>query len=256
MLEMNLDKRFDGKVIVVTGSSRGIGKAVALKFAKRGARIVINSRSSIFAGSDTVEQIRRMGGEAIYIQADLEEPEHARRLIQESCDKLGAIDILVNNAGRTVSMPFLKTSKEHWLGQLEANLLTTVFCSLEAVKMMKERGSGKIINTASVRGIEHMGRARVMAYSAAKAAVINFTKTLAKELAPDITVNAVAPGFVRTSYMDSVPEELQKQWLDSTPAGRFVTVDEVADAYVYLATAEIVTGEILVVDGGLTLKVA
>lgn len=197
------------KVVVVTGSSSGIGKAVALNFARAGARVVVNSKTNVAGGQDTVDEIMKSQGEAIYIQADLTDPENVRKLFEQVYSKFGTVDILINNAGRSVGMPFLESTKEHWLAQLQVNFISTVLCCIEAAKKMKEQGSGRIINTASVRGLGHTGRPGIMAYSAAKAAVINFTKTLAKELAPDISVNAVAPGFVDTPYMDTISAELK-----------------------------------------------
>ncbi len=243
-------------VVVVTGSSSGIGKAVALNFAKAGARVVVNSKMNVAGGQDTVDEITRARGKATYIQADLTNPESVKNLFDQVYSVYATVDILINNAGRTVGMPFLESTKEHWLEQIEVNFISTVLCSIEAARKMKKQGYGKIINTASVRGLGHTGRPGIMAYSAAKAAVINFTKTLAKELAPDVTVNAVAPGFVDTPYMNTVSAELKEQWLSNIPLKRFISTNEIADAYLYLARSDIVTGEILIADAGFTLKIA
>lgn len=244
------------KVAVVTGSSTGIGRAVAIKFAEHGAKLVVNSKTSVSGGQAVVEEIKKLGREAIYLQADVTQPEQVENLFRQTLAAFGRVDILVNNAGVAGGMPFLESTKEHWLQALEANFLTAVLCSREAAKIMIEQGGGKIINTSSVRGIGHTGREGIMGYSAGKAAMINFTKTLAKELAPSITVNTVAPGFVHTAYMDRVSEEMKANWLQHIPLKRFIMPEEIAEAFLFLASSDIVTGEVLVADGGFTLKIA
>lgn len=246
----------DGKVAIVTGSSKGIGRAVALKFAENGARVVINSRSSIIEGQKVVDEIKKLGGDAVYIQANVEDPNDIKTLFSKTMDICERLDILVNNAGSSISKPFLETDENYWFSVLHNNFISAVLCSIEAARIMKAQGSGKIINTSSIRGLEHSGRPGNMAYCAAKAAINNFTKNLAKELAPNITVNAVAPGFVNTSYLDRATEEMKKGWLSQTLINRFIEPCEIADAYLYLASTNIVTGEILVADGGFNLKLA
>jgi 3-oxoacyl-[acyl-carrier protein] reductase len=244
-----------GKIALVTGSSKGIGKAVALKFAENGARVVINSRSSIEEGQKVVEEIKKLGGDAVYIQANVEDPGEIKTLFSKTMDEYGRLDILVNNAGASASRPFLETDENYWVSVLKNNFLSAVYCSIEAARIMKAQGSGKIINTSSIRGFEHSGRPGNMAYCAAKAAINSFTKNLAKELAPNITVNAVAPGFVSTPYVDGAPEGVKKAWLSETLIKRFIEPGEIADAYLYLASTNVVTGEILVADGGFNLKI-
>ena len=243
-----------GKVAVITGSSSNIGRAIALRFGKEGAKIVVNSKSHPQEGKSVVNELKSLGAEAIYVQADVSEETGAKKLIDAAVEKFGTVDVLVNNAGRTTGLPFFEITKENLLDQFNNNFFCTVLCSKEAAKVMKEKGKGKIINTASIRGISHTGREGIMAYSAAKAAVINFTKTLAKELAPNITVNAVAPGFVITPNYDSLSEEIKKQFIEGTLIKRWIQPDEMADAYLFLATSDIVTGQVIVVDGGFTLK--
>jgi 3-oxoacyl-[acyl-carrier protein] reductase len=246
--------RFKDKVVIITGSSSGIGKATAIKFAGEGAKIVVNCRSNIGGAQEVVEEIKRPGGQVIFVRADVAEPGQVKELFAETLRAFGTVDILINNAGSAVGKPFLETTKEDWIEAFDDNFFGTVLCSQQAAIIMLEKGAGKIINTASIRGIGHTGREGIMAYSAAKAAVINFTKTLAKELAPDVTVNAVAPGFVYTPNYDSMPEELKAEFISGTPIKRFLDVDEIADAFLYLASTDAVTGEVLVVDGGFTLK--
>lgn len=244
------------KIVIITGSSSGIGRATALKFAQAGADVVVNSRSNVAGGQEVVEAIEKLGQRAIYVQADLAEPDQVKALFETTLSTFGTVDILINNAGVSVGKPFLDTTKEFWLKAFNDNFFGAVLCSQEAARIMLKKGKGKIINTSSVRGIGHTGREGIMAYSAAKAALINFTKTLAKELAPNITVNAVAPGFVYTPNYDNFPQELKEAFIIATPLKRFIQVDEVADAFMYLASTDVVTGEVLVVDGGFTLKLS
>lgn len=246
----------ENKVVVITGSASGIGQAAALKFAKAGAKIVVNARSNVAGGESVVREIEQLGSEAIFVQGDLSDPDTVKSLFDTTLKTFGTVDILINNAGVASGMPFLETSKEYWVDAFNHNFFSAVLCAQEAAKIMLEKGEGKIINTSSVRGIAHSGREGLMAYSAAKAALINFTKTLAKDLAPNITVNAVAPGFVYTPNYDNFPQELKDAFMAATPIHRFIRVDDIADAFLYLATANSVTGEVLVVDGGFTLKLA
>jgi 3-oxoacyl-[acyl-carrier protein] reductase len=246
--------KFDSATVLITGSSDNIGRAIALKFASEGANIIVNAKSNITGGKQVAEEIKAMGRQVIFIQADVSEPEQVEHLFNQSIKTFGKIDILINNAGSVIQMPVLESNKDHWMQVFNNNLFGSVLCSITAAKHMRKNGSGKIINTASIRGIEHAGRTGIMAYSAAKAALINFTKTLAKELAPQILVNAVAPGFTLTNAFDSVPESTKKQWINETFIKRWLNVDEVADAFVYLAGANGITGEVLVIDGGWTLK--
>ncbi|MEV8544370.1 SDR family oxidoreductase [Streptomyces sp. NPDC051572] len=246
--------RLAGQVAVITGSSRGIGSAVALAFARRGARVVVNSRSDTDAGRSLVQSINGCGGQALYVQADVSEQGDVERLFAAAEDVFGPVDILVNNAGLTESVPILESTKDHWLRMLNLNLLSTVLCSVHAGRRMTERGTGAIINTSSIRGLDATGREGVMAYSVAKAGVNSFTRTLAKELAPVVRVNAVVPGFVATSYMGRVDDELKESWLDEIPLRQFIAPDDLAEAYVFLAEAPYLTGTLLNADAGFTLR--
>jgi 3-oxoacyl-[acyl-carrier protein] reductase len=245
----------ENKVVVVTGSSSGIGKAVAEAFAKQGAKVVINSKSNKEGGDSVANGIISNGGDAIHIQSDLSNAENVSVFFQKIVAHYKTVDILINNAGRTVPQSFDVTSKQHWLDAIDDNLIPTILCSKEASHIMKTKKSGAIINTSSIRGIEHTGREGIMAYSAAKAAVNNFTRTLAKELSPYISVNAVAPGFIHTPYLDKVTDEMKKKWLELIPINRFIEPEEIANSYVFLATSPYITGCILIADGGFTLKI-
>ncbi len=247
--------KLKGKVAIITGSAANIGKATAVLFASEGAKVVINTKSNVEAGQAVVDEIKKSGGEAIFVQADLAQQSEVDKLFSATLEAFGTVDILVNNAGVANGKAFLETTKEDWVRGFEDNFFDMVLCSQAAAKVMKEKGSGVILNTTSIRGIEHTGREGIMPYSAAKAAAISFTKTLAKELAPDIRVNAVAPGFVITPNYDKTPQEVKDQFIDGTLIKRWIQPQEIAGAFLYLATAEAVTGENLVVDGGFTLKV-
>lgn len=242
-----------GKVVLVTGSSRGIGRAVADAFAGRGAKVVVNARSDTTTGERAAREISDRGGTATFVPADVTDPVGVEHLFETVEQRYGPVDVLVNNAGRTEGVPFLESDLRHWTQMLNVNLMSAVLCSIRAARAMVESGAGAIINTSSVRGFDANGREGVMAYSAAKAALNNFTRTLAKELAPAVRVNAVAPGFVATSYLDRVDEALKRNWLANIPLGEFIAPEQIADAYVYLAEAPYVTGTILTADAGFTL---
>lgn len=241
-----------GKVAIVTGSSRGIGRAVALAFAARGAKILVNSSTDVAGGLDVVKAIASDGGTAHYVQADASDTQQVEQMFDEAETTLGPVDILVNNAGLSQGASLAENTKEHWVHMLTVNLLSTVVCSVRAAGMMAERG-GSIINTSSVRGFDANGRAGTLAYSAAKAAVNNFTKTLAKQLAPTVRVNAVAPGFVATSYIERMDEDFKQSRLDHVPLRQFIDPVEITGSYIHLAESAYLTGTILIADAGFTL---
>ncbi|MFG1602681.1 SDR family NAD(P)-dependent oxidoreductase [Actinoplanes sp. NPDC049265] len=243
--------RLAGKVGVVTGSSRGIGRAIAVALAEKGVRVIVNSRSDRAGGRDVVNEIVAAGGEAVYQEGDVTVEADVDTLLRAAESTFGQIDILVNNAGRTEPSSFESATIEHWQRMLDLNFMSAVLCSRRALKSMPPGGT--IINTSSSRGFDANGREGVIAYSAAKSAIHNLTRTLAKQLAPDVRVNAVAPGFVATSYMDRVSEEQKEQWLDIIPLRRFITPEEIARVYVFLAEADFLTGTIVNADAGFTL---
>jgi 3-oxoacyl-[acyl-carrier protein] reductase len=254
-----------GKVAIVTGSSRGIGRAVALAFATRGAKVLVNSSTDVAGGQDVMAAIVSDGGTAHYVQADVTDPHQVEGMFEEAETQLGPVDILVNNAGGfTQDASLAENTKEHWLHMLNVNLLSTVACSMRAARMMADRG-GSIINTSSAasggtvawhltKGLDEKSQEGIMAYSAAKAAVENFTRALAKQLAPAVRVNAVAPGFVAASSMNWVDDEVREQsWLGHIPLRRAIDSDEIASSYVHLAESAYLTGTILTADAGLML---
>lgn len=243
--------KLTGKVAVITGSAANIGRATALLFAKEGAKVVVTTKQHVDAGKAVVEEIKQSGGDAVFIQADLSVPQQVQALFDGAVDAFGTVDILVNNAGVTKAKPFLETTIEDWQSQYADNLFSMVLCSQAAARIMLDKQSGVILNTTSIRGLEHGGRSTAMAYSTAKAATISFTKNLAKELAPHIRVNAVAPGFTLTPNYDQ-DSPMVKSFIEGTLIKRWIQPEEIADALLYLATAEAVTGENLIVDGGYT----
>ena len=242
------------KVVVITGSSSNIGEATAKLFAKHGAKIVINCKTNIEGAEIVVNDIKKAKGEAFFVKADLANEDEVKKLFKQVIEKYKTIDILINNAGHGHDKDILESTKEDWYAALDDCLISAVLCSKYAAKIMLKKKTGVILNTASVRGISYAGREGLIAYSAAKAALISFTKTLAKKLAPFVNVNAIAPGFVYKEMYDSFPNKLRDKLINATLLKRFNTVDEIAEGFLYLATAKGVTGEVLCIDGGFLLK--
>ena len=243
--------KLEGKVAVITGSAANIGKATALLFAKEGAKVVVTTRQNVAGGNEVASAIKVAGGEAIFVQADLAKPLEVENLFKQTVEAFGTVDILVNNAGVTKAKPFMESTIEDWQSQYEDNVFSMVLCSQAAAKIMLAKGDGVILNTTSIRGLEHGGRPTAMAYCTAKAATISFTKNLAKELAPTIRVNAVGPGFTLTPNYDQTSPIVQG-FIDGTLIKRWIQPEEIAEAFLYLATAQAITGENLIVDGGYT----
>lgn len=242
-------------IALVTGSSSGIGRSIAIHLAEKGYTVVVHSNLNTQGGRETTDQIANMGGSAYYINADLTHELNVESLFNQIVAKYGTLHILINNAGRTNPMIFDDSTADHWQEQFQTNFFSTVYCSQKAVKLMKNNdySNNNIINIASIRGLSHGVRPGIIAYCAAKAATINFTKTLAKHLAPDIRVNAIAPGIVNTPYLKTIDKELVKEWLDSVPLGSFLSPKDIAEAILFLINSKKTTGEILVMDGGATL---
>lgn len=241
------------KVVLITGSSSGIGHATALTFAKEGAKVIINYRSNKKGAQETVENIKKLGTEAVTLQADVTDQEQVKNLFIEGVKAFGTVDVLVNNAGLAKAKPFLEITKQDLMEQFAENLFSTVFCCQEAVKIMLKKGRGKIINCSSTAALT--GFKSVAIYSAAKAGIISLTKSLAKLYAPNITVNTVAPGYTLTRYWDTASDELKKESIEETLLKKMVTPEEIAETYLYLAKNDGITGQTIVVDAGYTVNV-
>ncbi len=241
-----------GKNVLITGSSSGIGKAVAQLFAREGASVVLCSNKTPEKGAALAEELRAAGGKAAYYRADLRREDEIASLFAAIGRDYGVLDALLNIAGRSFQVPFAEYSAETLMNDLSTNLISAMLCSKYAVELMSNP-NGWIVNTSSIRGNDQSGRPGIMGYCAAKAGINSFTRTLALQLAPKIFVNAVQPGFVRTDFLDHIPEEMQKNWLANTPIRRFVEPDEIAEIYLLLATTRIFTGSVLAPDGGYSM---
>jgi 3-oxoacyl-[acyl-carrier protein] reductase len=240
------------RVAVVTGSSRGIGRAIALKLASLGAKVVVNYYGSEDAAQEVVEEIKSGGREAIAVQADVKDAERAKELIGAALEAFGRLDILVNNVGITRDTLLMRMKEDDWDIVINTNLKGTFNCTKAAQRTMIRQRYGRIINITSVSGIAgQVGQAN---YSASKAGVIGFTKAVARELGTrNITVNAVAPGYVPTDQTADLPQELIDYILELTPLKRPGTAEEIANAVAFLASEEAsyVSGQVLGVDGGM-----
>ncbi|WP_204105925.1 MULTISPECIES: 3-oxoacyl-[acyl-carrier-protein] reductase [Spirulina sp. CCY15215] len=241
-----------GKVAIVTGASRGIGRSIALSLASEGAKVAVNYARSRDSADEVVAEITALGGEAIALQGDVSQPDQVENLINETKGKFGRIDVLVNNAGITRDTLLLRMKLEDWQAVIDLNLTGVFLCTKAVSKLMLKQRSGRIINIASVAG--QMGNPGQANYSAAKAGVIGFTKTIAKEMASrGITVNAVAPGFIETDMTHDLKAD---EILKYIPLGRYGQPEEIAGMVRFLAAdpaAAYITGQVFNVDGGMVM---
>ncbi|BCV24787.1 3-oxoacyl-[acyl-carrier-protein] reductase [Gelria sp. Kuro-4] len=239
---------------VVTGGSRGIGRAIALELARLGAPVAVNYAGRAEAAREVVELITAAGGRAVAVQADVAQAAEAGRLLAEAEAALGPVGILVNNAGITRDGLLLRMKEEDWDAVLNTNLSGVFHCTQAALRGMLKRRRGRIVNTASIVGLT--GNAGQANYAAAKAGIIGFTKSVAREVAGrGITVNAVAPGFIATEMTTKLPAEVREAYRSRIPLGRFGEPEDVARAVAFLASeaAAYITGQVLAVDGGLAM---
>ena len=243
-----------GKSALVTGGSRGIGKAIGLRLATQGADVAFSFKGNEVAARETAREIQTMGRRAIAIQGDVAQVESADAVVKTALDAFGKLDILVNNAGITRDDLIMRMSPEAWREVLETNLFGAFWMTKAVTRPMLKARGGRIINITSVSG--QAGQTGQANYSAAKAGLIGLTKATARELASrGITVNAVAPGFVLTELTQDLPDELKQEITSRTPLGRFGTTEEIANAVAFLASDEAgyITGQVLAVDGGLVM---
>ncbi len=243
--------RFDGKVAIITGSARGIGKSVARLFAEQGAQVVIADilQEEIDA---TVHEFTSKGLKAVGSQCNITSEEEVELFMKDIYQQFGSIDILVNNAGITADNLIIRMKKNDWDKVLNVNLTGTFICTQKAARYMMKQRHGKVVNVSSIIGF--IGNAGQANYAATKGGIIAFTKSVAKELASrNINVNAVAPGFIQTAMTDALPEEIQQKYLENIPIKRFGTPEDVGKLVLFLSSedADYITGQTIIIDGGM-----
>ncbi len=244
-----------GRVAIVTGGGRGIGRSVALRLAEEGANVAISYRSNDVAAQETADAVRAAGVRCEIFKGDVASPEDVRALFKGVGDTFGRVDILVNNAGITRDNIMMRMKEEEFDDVLRTNLGGTYLCTRAALRPMVRARWGRIVNLSSVVGL--VGNAGQANYAASKAGIIGFTKSVAREVAQrGITANAVAPGYVETELTGSLPEKVKNQIRDQVPMGRFGEAEEVAEVVAFLAGegAGYVTGQTIAVDGGMTMQ--
>jgi len=246
------ERRLAGKVAIVTGSSRGIGKAIAERFAAEGAKVTVNWADRERDAKAVVDGINSRGGEALSIGADVSSSADVKKLVRTTMDRFGRIDILVNNAGVMVGKPVLETTEEDWDRTIDVNLKGAYLCSKEVAPIMLGQEAGKIIMMSSNSGLYHPSAMKFTEYVVSKAGMNGLTKALALALGPHITVNAICPGWIKTDMIADTDPEVEQRILAETALRRWGTTDDVAGAAVFLASSEadFITGELLIVAGG------
>ena len=246
------ERHLDGKVAIVTGGSRGIGRAIAERFAAEGARIAVVYVQGADGANEVVDGIVARGGEAIAIQADVSKAPDVESLVGRTMDGFGRVDILVNNAGVMFTKGVLDTTEGEWDQTIDVNLKGPYLCSKAVAPIMIEQGAGTIINMSSNSGLYHPSAMRFTEYVVSKAGLNGLTKAMALALGPQIRINAICPGWIRTDMLETVDPEVHQRILDETALARWGTPGDIASAAVYLASddASFVTGELLIVAGG------
>lgn len=241
---------FQGKTVIVTGSTRGIGNTIAEQFASQGANVMLSGTSD--SVNTVVENLKNKGFSVAGFAGDLSTHGAAQSLIEKTIEVFGSLDVLVNNAGITCDKLLIRMEEEHWDKVMEINLKSAFLCTKAAARIMMKKRSGSIINISSVVGL--MGNVGQANYAASKAGLIGFTKSVAREFAArGITCNAIAPGFIETEMTNSLSAELKDNYLKNIPLGRYGTSSEVAELVLFLASdsARYITGQVINIDGGL-----
>ena len=249
-----VEKYLTGKVALVTGASRGIGRAIALKLADAGAKVAINFAGNIEKAEEVKAEIEKRGGEAVLVQGKVDNFEVANDVVKKTVESFGTVDILVNNAGITRDNLLLKMSESDFDEVIATNLKGVFNCTKAVTKIMMKQRSGRIVNMTSIVGLT--GNISQANYAAAKAGVIGLTKATAKELAArGVTVNAIAPGFITTDMTDKLPDKIKETTLNQIPLGKFGTPEDVANLAAFLVSeqAAYITGQIINVDGGMAM---
>ena len=251
---MNVEKSLSGKIALVTGASRGIGRAVALRLAANGAKVAINFAGNVAKAEEVKAEIEKLGSEAMLVQGSVADFEVVNELVKKIIDAWGRIDILVNNAGIARDNLLLKMSEKDFDDVIATNLKGVFNCTKAVTKLMMKQREGRIINMSSVVGL--VGNISQANYSAAKAGVIGFTKSAAKELASrNVTVNAVAPGFIETDMTNSLSDSVKENLSKSIPMGRLGSPEDIASLVEFLVSdkAAYITGQVISVDGGMAI---
>jgi len=243
--------KFKDKIVLVTGSSRGIGRATAIAFAQEGANVVVNYVKNKTAGDEVVAEIKKLGVDAIAIQADVANENDVQRMIDETVQHFGGIDVLVNNAGIVFDIPIFEKTVEQWERTLRVNLIGVFLCAKYAMPHMKNRKGASILNISSTNGIDSLSPESAD-YDTSKAGVISLTKNLSQSLAPNIRVNSIAPGWIDTEINKDLPKDFIKSETDKIALKRCGQPEEIARAVLFLCSedASFVTGSTLVIDGG------
>ena len=253
-MEANSEKNLAGKVAFVTGASRGIGRAIALRLAADGAKVAINFAGNLAKAEEVKAEIENFGGEAILIQGNVADFEVVNGMVQKVLDTWGKVDILVNNAGITKDNLLLKMSEQDFDAVIGTNLKGVFNCTKAVTKLMMKQRSGRIVNMSSVVALN--GNISQANYAAAKAGIIGFTKSAAKELASrGVTVNAVAPGFIETDMTGALNEKIVSETISNIPLGRSGKPEDVANVVAFLVSdyAAYITGQVICVDGGMAM---